>query len=312
MRRINEGEDVELDEEEVPYIPLGNLGFGAHGFVEKVKDITTGQCYARKSFRVDRGSLNQSREILRREVQIIRELASHPHVIRVHSTYITGRTLAMVLTPVADEGDLAQYLAEFRDLTMPDEWLEESDMRNVLYRAFGCLSHCLAYMHSNKFVDSGKPIIRHKDIKPKNILIHQGIALFTDFGISTRCTEGATTTGGRPDMFSARYCAPEVADNGERDRKADIFSLGCVFLEILDALYLTHDVSDYLTPDSRPYHENIEAIQAAIEKGSDVSDLVLGMLNRDPSTRPTAREVATVMHITDDIHCKRCSGENCF
>ncbi|KAF1999593.1 kinase-like protein, partial [Amniculicola lignicola CBS 123094] len=221
-----------LSEAEIPYKLLGNLGFGAHGFVEKVKDVTSGNCYARKTFRADKTSLFKAQEMLRLEVQIIRELASHPHVIRVHATYISGRTLAIILQPVADGGNLTQFLADYRDLGEghPDKLLN----RQTLIRTFGCLAHSLEYLHSDSYPH--KPVIRHKDIKPTNILIHEGSPIFTDFGISRRCIDNQTTTSGRPEVFTLRYCAPEVADYDDRNRKADVFSLGCVFLEILASL----------------------------------------------------------------------------
>jgi hypothetical protein len=58
--------------------------------------------------------------------------------------------------------------------------------------------------------------------------------------------------------FSRRYCAFEVANNEPRNGKSDVFSLGYVYLEIIDAIvreaYL--DVSK-----SQPYWKRIEDIQ---------------------------------------------------
>ncbi|KAF2727421.1 kinase-like protein, partial [Polyplosphaeria fusca] len=263
-RFIRAGEDVEIEEAEVPYEMLKILGYGGHGLVEQVQDVTTGTCYARKTFRVDRGPIKDAKKMLYNEVQVIRDLAPHPHVIRVHATYIAGRTLAIVLDPVADGGDLAKYLAYYRDL--PETHAGKNEGRRILCRAFGCLAHTLAYIHSDQL--SHKPVIRHKDIKPKNILIHQGFPILTDFGISKRCIENVTTTGGRPQAFSAFYCAPEVADYDDRNRSADIFSLGCVFLEMVMALYPDDFEDISLAVIDGPYHTQIESICLSLSNSS--------------------------------------------
>jgi serine/threonine protein kinase len=45
---------------------------------------------------------------------------------------------------------------------------------------------------------------------------------------------GSTTSG--PTTKTYEYCAPEVADGTMRGRSSDVFSLGCVFLEIISVL----------------------------------------------------------------------------
>lgn len=45
-----------------------------------------------------------------------------------------------------------------------------------------------------------------------------------------------STTEGLPDSLTRRYAAPEVLANEPRNRSADVFSLGCVYLEMLAAL----------------------------------------------------------------------------
>jgi serine/threonine protein kinase len=42
--------------------------------------------------------------------------------------------------------------------------------------------------------------IRHKDIKPQNILIHRGSAIYTDFGISLDFAQQDSTTTGHPQV----------------------------------------------------------------------------------------------------------------
>ncbi|ORY10424.1 kinase-like domain-containing protein [Clohesyomyces aquaticus] len=306
-RRIQAGEDVEIDEAEVPYELVQILGAGGHGVVEKVRDATTGLCYARKTFRLDRARLIQARQMLRHEVQTIRALAPHPHIIHVHATYIAGRTLAVILQPVADHGDLAAFLLAFQD--MDNENPRKKEARIFIRRAFRCLVNCVAYMHSNAF--NHKPVIRHKDIKPRNILMHRGSPILTDFGISNRCADGITTTVGRPDQFTARYCSPEVADHDNRNRTSDIFSLGCVFLEMFEAIHPDTLGTLFSSNFYNPYHEQIESIQAALRKRpvSHLSSIIRGMLHREPTSRFTAEELAHMFEETDaETYCSECAN----
>jgi serine/threonine protein kinase len=98
----------------------------------------------------------------------------------------------------------------------------------ALLTALGCLSSALLYLHVSQN-------IKHKDIKPENILVDRhGSVLLADFGISKQY-QGETVTWG-PTAFTEKYAAPEVAAQGSRDLSADIFSLGCVFLEMVTVI----------------------------------------------------------------------------
>ncbi|KAH7088170.1 kinase-like domain-containing protein, partial [Paraphoma chrysanthemicola] len=211
------------------YKLLKNLGHGGSASVEKVEDVHTGKVYARKMFRnVYARNLTQAKRRLRDEVEVMKKLAAHHHIVRVHATYIVKRELAIILDPVADGGDLASFLQDFHDSDEAKDgsW---SYRRDILRKSFGCLASGLAFMH--------RQTIRHKDIKPQNILIHRGDVMYTDFGLSYDFGDtGQSTTTGIVQGMTKRYCAPEVADGASRNSKSDIFSLGCVYIEILAKL----------------------------------------------------------------------------
>lgn len=93
----------------------------------------------------------------------------------------------------------------------------------------GCLSSAVLYLHQQN--------CRHKDLKPQNILILNDQVLITDFGTALDWTElNHDTTVGKPGAYTHTYAAPEVALERARNTKADIWSLGLVFLDILVSL----------------------------------------------------------------------------
>ena len=79
--------------------------------------------------------------------------------------------------------------------------------------------------------------IVHRDIKPENILLHDGHALVTDFGIAraiTRSMPASTLTTVGVALGTPLYMSPEQGDpDREIDGRSDIYSLGCVFYEML-------------------------------------------------------------------------------
>lgn len=110
-----------------------------------------------------------------------------------------------------------------------------------LMGSMGCLAHALFYMHRQN--------VSHKDIKPSNILIFPNVASYQSTernpkgetyldGIRLTDFDGAKTFI-QSDMsmvedtwHTAAYASPETQRTRYSGRAADIFSLGCVFLEL--------------------------------------------------------------------------------
>lgn len=133
---------------------------------------------------------------------------SHHHIVKVRGSYIQGSTYySILLEPVAD-CDLSTFLNIYsEDAQMADEntLLETGSSSSctvafrrteeILLCSFGCLSSALAYIHSQR--------MKHKDIKPTNILVHNDSVLFTDFGIATEFSEATDSLSSGPTAFSA-------------------------------------------------------------------------------------------------------------
>ncbi|KAF2008101.1 kinase-like protein [Amniculicola lignicola CBS 123094] len=305
---INEGDDLDLDiTDKLPFVLVKNLGHGASAIVEMVQDTNNGRLYARKVFRnLHARRAGEAKQTFQNELRAMRRLKPHPHIIQVFATYITQRELALLLTPVADAGDLAAFLQLYRDMDSLDR--ERESRKAILWRAYGCLASGLAFIHQQT--------IRHKDIKPQNILIHQGRVIFTDFGISFDFSErDRSTTTGNPNAFTRRYCSPEVANWDNRNSKSDVFSLGCVFVEILDALQPTLLPSEFL---QGPFHRTIDQLPFAKPPLSNqwgqayyyMLELIRDMLLFNPETRISAVEVVSNLsvHLGDlELFCTLCN-----
>ena len=270
------------DPAEVPFKRIGELGKGGYGYVDRVVSTISHQEYARKL--IPRGrTFKQNKQVLKeftKELSNLKRLC-HKHLVELVGSYTDKRFVALIMLPVADTN--LQSFMERPDL--------DERTRSFLRPFFGCLTSALSYLHDNR--------IRHKDIKPSNILIKHDQVYFTDFGTSLDWSgrDNSTTETALP--TTPRYCAPEVMAYVERNTASDIWSFGCVFLEMWTVLR-NRTIKDLrthmMTQGTRVegYHSNPEAIASWITllqqlpgPSSDLLpvDWISNMLRERPAAR---------------------------
>ncbi|HZI77629.1 MAG TPA: protein kinase [Gemmatimonadales bacterium] len=150
-----------------------------------------------------------------REIKVAAGL-SHPHILPLFDSGETEGLLYYVM-PYVEGESLRQRLAREPRLSV-DEAVATS-------RA---VASALDYAHQHGVV--------HRDIKPDNIMFHQGEAMVTDFGIAKALswTEDETLTQTGLLVGTPWYMSPEQSAGDTRlDGRSDIYSLGCVLYEML-------------------------------------------------------------------------------
>ena len=124
----------------------------------------------------------------------------------------------------------------------------------------------------------------HRDIKPENILLDKkGRVKIADFGLAKllgHSREDFTLTGSRQVMGTPRYMAPEQMEHPlEVDHRADIYSLGVVFYEMLTGEL---PLGRFPLPSKR------------VEVDVKMDEVVLRALEKDPEQRyQSARQMRT-------------------
>lgn len=306
------------------HVPLARkdvLGTGGSGQVESVVlrsstskvQSASDQLFVRKLIHRKRfGRLQQGLEEFKNELKILKRI-QHRHLVEIIGSYTDPTFAALIMSPIAD-CDLSEFLKKIA----PNNSRRRSTMRTF----FGCLATALSYLHGKR--------IRHRDLKPSNILVHGPNVLITDFGSPRDCNETRSTTEGRPIGTTAKYNAPEVADHAERSFSADIWSLGCVFLEMFSvlkgfgveqiAVFMRRDGSGESSyyAETAHYHANSRSVwrwlsmlreSSTHEPNNEPANWIQAMLSEDRYVRPKADVLA--LEIATCQSASGHSGEFC-
>jgi serine/threonine protein kinase len=173
--------------------------------------------------------------------------------------------------------------------------------RGPLWKWFRDLASALQYLHDNDIV--------HGDIKPKNILVSGNEVFICDFGSARYAKDISSRENGSILGITPKYSAPEVSTftgNLLWSTKADVFSLGCVFAELI-TVYSGQSVKAFdnfrrVGLGCCAFHENIPGAYLWIDSLCVPEDIcyacfysasrsIKDMLIMDPARRPGAKDL---------------------
>ncbi|EFQ94783.1 hypothetical protein PTT_07438 [Pyrenophora teres f. teres 0-1] len=274
------------------FLSVKLLGAGGFSTVDEVIHQQTGLHVVRKTLKNrDRTALDE----LKKEVSVLQKLR-HPHIIRFLGACSKGNKMSILISPVAE--------------TTLAGWLEQSSSQrpatllHTVVKMFGCLASSVRYIHEQR------PVVKHMDIKPQNILIvgsDQEIphVILCDFGVSS--AEDLHDHGSKP--LTRQYVAPEVFEGFVRKQAADIWSLGCVFSEMA-SIPFSQDNKDWTAfrkefsgRTGKYYWQDVSGVQEKLSSFLDAAKnateqtvvrTIQSMMDANPEKRPDAASLTLI------------------
>jgi serine/threonine-protein kinase len=209
-------------------------------------------------------------ERFRREARAVAQLA-HPNIVTVIDRgEDAGRQF--IVFEYVDGDDLKQLIDKAGPLPI-DQVVE-------LGRE---IASALAFAHERGIV--------HRDVKPQNVLLSEGRAKVTDFGIarSLDVEHGVTQTG--TVLGTSNYIAPEQASGQPIDDRSDVYSFGVVLFELLTGT-VPFEGESFVAVALQHINEPAPSV---LERRPDtpprLARLVDAMLVKDHDVRPSMDEV---------------------
>ncbi|KAG5677457.1 hypothetical protein PVAND_007215 [Polypedilum vanderplanki] len=257
------------------YTTLKQIGKGAYGFVKMAyrnsdKLLVISKFILKEKLCPNFMITTEDNKEIPMEIYLLMRV-KHPNIVSVLDVYENEKFFQLIMEKHGSAMDLFEFI----------------DRRPLMDEKLGCfifrqIANAVDYLHSLN--------ILHRDIKDENIIIdHHFQIKLIDFGSATFMQEGK--------MFSTfygttEYCSPEVlAGNKYKGPELEMWSLGVT-------LYV-------LMFFENPFLDMEDTLRAELLFPQDVSvaleNLLLRMLDKDPNTRITMKELLANEWITQEI-----------
>jgi serine/threonine-protein kinase len=217
------------------------------------------------------------------EIRVTANL-QHPNVLPLFDSGETDGLLFYVM-PFVDGESLRAKLDREGQLPV-DEAL----------RIASAIASALDYAHRHGVV--------HRDVKPENVLLSDGVPMVADFGIakavvSSRLDDASTNPGLTRDGLSLgtpSYMSPEQAMCEAVDARSDIYALGCVLYEMLsgDAPFTGPSAQSVIAKHLAAAVPSIRVVRDSVPLNVDAA--IARAMAKEPAVRfPNAAQFAAAL-----------------
>ncbi|XP_075594969.1 mitogen-activated protein kinase kinase kinase 1-like [Balearica regulorum gibbericeps] len=264
--------------EDAEWLKGQQIGLGAFSSCYQAQDVGTGTLMAVKQVTYVRNTSSEQEEVveaLREEIRMMSHL-NHPNIIRMLGATCEKSNYNLFIEWMAG-GSVAHLLSKYGAFK-----------ESVIINYTDQLLHGLSYLHENQII--------HRDVKGANLLIDStGHRLrIADFGAAARLASKGTGAGEFQGQLlgTIAFMAPEVLRGQQYGRSCDVWSVGCVVIEMACAkppwnaekhsnhLALIFKIASATTAPSIPSH---------LSPG--LRDVTLRCLELQPQDRPPSREL---------------------
>ncbi|PPQ99462.1 hypothetical protein CVT26_014278 [Gymnopilus dilepis] len=188
-----------------------SLGKGAFGQVYRALNWATGETVAVKEIQLSNIPKGELGEIMS-EIDLLKNL-NHPNIVK-YKGFVKTREFLYIILEFCENGSLHNISKRFGKFP---ESLVAVYISQVL--------EGLVYLH-----DQG---VIHRDIKGANILTNKdGTVKLADFGVAAKTGAAGAQDGAV--VGSPYWMAPEVIEQSGATTASDIWSVGCVVIELLE------------------------------------------------------------------------------
>ncbi|KAL4465979.1 hypothetical protein ABPG74_004216 [Tetrahymena malaccensis] len=283
---VDEDEQKELKEEYSIEL-IEKIDEGSFGVVFKGRDLQDGSLCAVKV------TQNNKEKYTSIETSILRGL-DHPNIVKFKK-FIELDSNKYIVMEYIGCGTLQQLIEERKAKNNPFNQQEISVIMSHLMSALKC-------MHENN--------VLHRDIKPENILLGSKEDLsklkLSDFGLSVKYQDGVPFKSYSQKCGTVIFMAPEILAEKQYSKPIDIWSCGII-------LYMLYTMGKHPFKSSSISREeyikkiiNLDVSKEVLDEDDFPSelakDLLLRMLNKEPSNRYTASQVLKHPFITRKLN----------
>jgi serine/threonine protein kinase len=198
---------------------IATLGEGTYGTVYSARDKANGLVYAIKKLKIHDTNYGFPITSLR-EINLLKQISSkfpHPNIIKLHEVVVGARSESIFLVFEYCDLDLSHLVDT---MYISKEYFGECEIKTIIFQLLNAINH----LHENHIV--------HRDLKMSNLLLNKhGILKLADFGLS-KVFEANTKKYTRG-VVTLWYRSPEVLLEMEYDHLCDVWSVGCIFGELL-------------------------------------------------------------------------------
>jgi eukaryotic-like serine/threonine-protein kinase len=262
------------------------LGAGGMGEVYRARDMKLHRMVALKRVAADLCANEKSRQRFWKEALCASRL-NDPHIAAIHDAFEEHQEIFLVM-----------------------EYVEGQSLRNRMRQPLTVSEFLPIAMQCAAGLNAAhRGGIQHRDIKPENILLTRNEQVkILDFGVARRLPgdgEGTTIDSLSNDGFMGTiiYMAPEIIDQQNSDDRADIFSMGIVFYELLTGQHPFRGPTFFET-----CHRILNHAPAPISKlNAEVPQKLEAIIARMLAKRPAERyaNAADVLAELQEVHQDR-------